>query len=82
MKAIKVIIEGKQFDSIGDAAREYGNIPATTYSRLERGWDTERAVVTPVKCAVGSLLKISHMTSVNVYNNTHKKQIKVTSFVA
>ena len=79
MKAIKVIIEGKEFKSIGDAARTYGNIPATTYSRLDRGWVMEHAVTKPVSYVTGSLTSMCHADSVKKYNNTHKKKINLVA---
>lgn len=77
MKRVEVRIGLVRYNSIGEAARENGIIPATAYSRLNRGWTVEEAVTAPTQLRLGSLAALVHPERVKVYNRTHKVQIKV-----
>ena len=39
----KIIVEGKLFDNLADAARHYDILPTTLRSRLRSGWQVEDA---------------------------------------
>ena len=77
MKSVEVKIGLVRYDSIGEAARENGIIPATAYSRLNRGWAMMDAVTAPTQLRVGSIGALWHGERVKAYNNTHKVQIKI-----
>ena len=40
----KIVINGREFSSVRNAAIEFGIIPATLYLRLSKGWTPEQAV--------------------------------------
>lgn len=43
-KAKKVIIDGKEFDTVSDAAMHYGNDPHRARCRILEGWSVEKAI--------------------------------------
>ena len=56
MARVEIIIDGRCFKSIAEAARYHGVLPSTAYSRIRRGWNVVEAVTTPNISVVSTLL--------------------------